>query len=176
MTQPIHIRPARADDAAGLARVHVDTWRTTYPGIVPDAHLANLSYERAEQRWREHLNDPANANFVYIAHRDDGQIVGFASGGPERENDAAYKGELHALYVLKEYQGRGIGRQLVATIARQLRASGFANMLIWVLAENPACAFYAALGGKPVREKIVTIGGKELRDVGYGWDDLGAVM
>ena len=33
-------------------------------------------------------------------------------------------------------------------------------------------AFYAALGGKPVREKIVTIGDKDLRDIGYGWNDI----
>ena len=45
-------------------------------------------------------------------------------------------------------------------------------MLIWALAENPACAFYAALGGKPAREKTVNIGGEDWREIGYGWDDL----
>ena len=100
------------------------------------------------------------------------QIVAFASAGTEREKDPVYKGEMYALYVLKEYQRRGIGRQLVAMIARRLSENGLANMLIWVLAENPACVFYAALGGKPAREKMIAIGGKKLREVGYGWDDL----
>jgi len=164
MTQTIHLRPARADDAAGIARVHVDSWRTTYGGIVPDEHLANLSYESREQRWRERLTAPDNAMFIYVAETEDGQIVGFATGGAERENDPVYKGEVYALYLLKEYQQRGIGRQLVVTVARRLRQAGFANMLIWVLAENPACAFYAALSGKLAREKTVNIGGEDLRD------------
>jgi hypothetical protein len=30
------IRPATAADAAVIAKVHADSWRTTYPGIVPD--------------------------------------------------------------------------------------------------------------------------------------------
>ena len=42
----MHIREATLDDVPGIARVHVDTWRTTYPGIVPAEHLAGLSYER----------------------------------------------------------------------------------------------------------------------------------
>ena len=42
------IRPATLEDAPAIARVHVDTWRTTYAGIVPDEHLAKLSYERSQ--------------------------------------------------------------------------------------------------------------------------------
>ena len=175
MIQPIHLRPARANDAAAIARVHVDSWRTTYVGIVPDQHLASLSYESREQRWRERLAAPDPTQFIYVAETDTGQVVGFAMGGPERENDTVYKGELYGLYLLQEYQRRGIGRQCVATIARRLQQDGFTNMLIWVLAENPACAFYTALSGKPAREKTVTIGGKELREIGYGWDRLDAV-
>ena len=49
------IRPATAGDAAALARVHVDSWRTTYRGIVPDEALAHLSYERREQLWANQL-------------------------------------------------------------------------------------------------------------------------
>ena len=159
MSNGIRIREARADDAAGIARVHVDSWRTTYVGIVLDEHLANLSYERREQRWREQFAAPDNAMFSYVAETDGGQIVGFAVGGPERENDLVYKGELCGIYILKEYQRRGIGRRLVETIVRHLLKAGFTDMLIWVLAENPSRAFYEALGGKPVHEKMTNIGG-----------------
>ncbi len=50
----MRIREATPDDIPGIARVHVDTWRTAYLGIVPAEHLAGLSYERSEARWREH--------------------------------------------------------------------------------------------------------------------------
>jgi hypothetical protein len=45
------IRPAHLDDAPGIARVHVDSWRTTYKGVIPDTILANLSYEARTQQW-----------------------------------------------------------------------------------------------------------------------------
>ncbi len=45
-------------------------------------------------------------------------------------------------------------------------------MLIWALAENiTGCAFYERLGGRPVRRRTITIGGKELPEVGYGYED-----
>lgn len=30
------IRKAKLDDATGIAKVHVDSWRTTYKGIIPE--------------------------------------------------------------------------------------------------------------------------------------------
>ncbi len=44
------IREARTEDIAGIAKVHVDTWQTTYAGIVPDEHLANMTYSSYENR------------------------------------------------------------------------------------------------------------------------------
>ncbi len=46
-------------------------------------------------------------------------------------------------------------------------------MLVWVLVDNPACQFYAALGGEIVHEQELTIGGKPLIEVAYGWVDIG---
>jgi len=50
-----------------MARVHVDTWRTTYTGIVPAEHLANLSYERCQAGWIQHISDPQSMERVFVA-------------------------------------------------------------------------------------------------------------
>ncbi len=50
---------ASYDDAPAIARVHVDTWRTTYRGIVPEDYLATLSYEKRESRWAQMLSTAA---------------------------------------------------------------------------------------------------------------------
>jgi|FLYN01.1.fsa_nt_gi GNAT superfamily N-acetyltransferase len=168
----MHIRLAQVPDAAGIARVHVDTWRTTYAGLMPDELLANLSYERRENQWRSVLSNPDSPQWIYVAENDDGQVVGFVAGGPERSGDPLYKGELYAIYVLAEHQGRGIGRALTGANAQRLIEAGMTSMLVWVLAENPWRAFYEALGGKPVREKQETMGDVTLTEVGYGWADI----
>src|SRR3989304_8285959 len=85
MDSQIMIRPARVEDAAAMARVHVDAWRTTYPGIIADAFLANLSYERSEVRWIETLTQP-RAVRVFTAATGAGEGVGLAAGGPIRES------------------------------------------------------------------------------------------
>jgi GNAT superfamily N-acetyltransferase len=169
------IREARLEDAAAIARVHVDSWRSTYKGIVPDAHLAALSYERREQVWRDLLSNSNRASFVYVAEDEAGNVVGFACGGPEREGNPDYKGELYAIYLFARSQRRGLGRQLTQAVARRLLKAGISSMLVWVLADNPGRAFYEALGGQYLFEKKITIGEKELVEVAYGWRDIGAL-
>ncbi len=169
----MRIRLADVSDSDGIARVRIDTWRTAYVGIVPDAHLAEMSYERGAARWRQGVAEQGPSNFTLVAVDLAEQIIGFASGGPEREGDPVYRGEVYAIYVLADQQRRSTGRDLMAASAQRLLASGFETMLVWVLAQNPARGFYEALGGRPVREKVTTIGGAALVEVAYVWDNIG---
>jgi GNAT superfamily N-acetyltransferase len=170
------VREATHNDVPAIAKVHVDTWRTTYRGIVPDEHLAKLSYERRANGWYQILNHaPEDGNFTYVAEEEAGEVVGFANGGVERTGDPVYKGELTAIYIRQTHQGKGIGRCLVRAVAEKLGRSGIDSMLVWVLVDNPACQFYAALGGKRVHEKELEIGGKPLIEIAYGWLNTGSL-
>ncbi len=166
------IRLARVEDAPGIARVHIDSWRTTYKGLVPDDYLANMSYERNAQNRARILSDPGTKARTYVAQDATGRIVGFINGGPERENDPIYKSELYAIYLLEECQGRGLGRRLTQALAEGLLRDGMHAMLVWVLVDNPARHFYEALGGKELRTKPIEIGGVTLEEVAYGWRDI----
>jgi len=166
------VREATHSDVLAISRIHVDTWRTTYRGIVPDEHLANLSYARRANGWYKIFNHaPEDSNFTYVAEEEPGEIVGFVNGGVERTGDPVYKGELMAIYILQNHQGKGIGRCLAQALALRLHLLGINSMLVWVLGDNPACQFYAALGGSRVYEKELEIGGKPLIEVAYGWID-----
>ena len=172
----MQIRLAQPSDIEGIARVHVDTWRASYRGIIPDSHLDSLSYEQREQRWRDNFAGFAPGTFMYVATDDDNRVIGFASGGPERDSDPAYKGELYALYLLPSCHRHGIGRELTRIVARHLAKQGHSSMLVWVLAQNPSRKFYEVLGGQYLYDKSVTIGGAELIEVAYGWLDLDALI
>ncbi len=165
------VRPATIVDAPAIARVHVDSWRTTYRGIVPQHILDELKYEEREQLWRRALS-PGSRSFVYVAEDESGQVVGFASGGPAREDAPNHAGELYAIYLLQEHQGKGIGRWLFEAVVQELVNRGLNSMAIWVLADNPACGFYEAMGGRKVYERQEDIRGVMLQEVGYGWDDI----
>jgi GNAT superfamily N-acetyltransferase len=164
------IREATIEDIPGIARVHVDSWRTTYKGIVPQRIIDSFTYEQREALWRRYI--PGNASFVYVADVG-GEVVGFASGGPARQEEAPdHAGQLYAIYLLQEHQGKGIGRRLFDAVVRELVRRGLYSMAIWVIAENPACGFYEAMGGSKVYERLEEADDKMLLEIGYGWDDI----
>lgn len=169
----MRFRRAEVSDAAAIARIHVGTWRTSYPGIVPETHLASLSYERSELQWSAVTANPDVERCVYVAEDRACGVVGFASAGPEQSSDSSYSGELYAIYLLAGYQRHGIGRKLTAAVAGRLLEAGTGSMLVWVLAENSlARRFYESLGGEFVRQQEITIGGATLVEVAYGWADI----
>ncbi len=170
--QGILVRAATIADVAAIAQVHVDAWRTTYAGILPQDFLDRLAYADREPQWQQILQAPAIAgNFVYVAENRAGQLVGFVSGGRERTHHAVYTGEIYALYILASDQRRGIGRSLMQTAMQQLAQSGLTAMMVWVLAANPARHFYAAMGGVPVAEQEIAIAGTRLLEIAYGWSN-----
>jgi ribosomal protein S18 acetylase RimI-like enzyme len=164
------IRRALGDDAEAIARVQVDTWRTTYIGIVPEERMAKLDYARSADKWRQVLA-PECSTRLFVAEDQDGQVVGFAAAGPLRQPVPGFDGELYAIYVLKAHQRQGHGRALVAAVAEDLRGRGFRSLVIWALSDNPCRGFYEALGGQVVAETETEMAGVKLVEVGYGWRD-----
>ncbi|CQR48322.1 Mycothiol acetyltransferase [Paraliobacillus sp. PM-2] len=163
------IRVASTEDYAAIAKVHVDSWRETYHHIVPHSYLDQLSYVEKETLWQKILASGAK---VYVAENDCGQIVGFANGGKERTGDyPRYQAEIYAIYILQSYQNKGIGKALIQRVTTNLKEQQLNGVLLWVLADNPSVGFYQGIGGKKVDEEEITIGGKQLIEVAYGWDD-----
>ena len=173
----MQIRKAIVDDAAGIARVHVDTWRSAYRGLLPDTVIDKRTYERRLERWAQTLQTiDASSEGVFVAQADEGRIAGFASGGPARDAGRGYAGELYTLYVLQEYQGQGFGRGLVRAVAGYLAGLGARSMLVWALDGGPANRFYAVLGGQVIVRQPFEQDGYTLHEIGYGWDDTGALI
>jgi GNAT superfamily N-acetyltransferase len=177
-TPDVLIRRGVIDDAAPASRMHAETWRISYRGLVPDALLDQLSPDRWETGWRRGFGsttDPARVVFVAeIARR----IVGFAGAGrPRAGAPRGYRGEVYALYVHPTQQGRGIGRALLKAAAERLVERGLVPIVIWTLFNNPRSrGFYEALGGAVIGEKRELFDGYELHEVGYGWKDAAPLV
>ncbi|MEA2643576.1 MAG: hypothetical protein QOG08_602 [Chloroflexota bacterium] len=170
------IRPARVDDAAAIARVHVSSWRATYKELLPAEFLESLSEAGYTERWQRFIGEASNRVYVLQEGDDRRELVGFASGGRERAGETGYTGELYAIYVLESSQRRGHGRELVRAVVGGLRELGLEDMIIWVLRDNqPARGFYERLGGVYVRTQPITIGSVTLEEVSYGWPRLDLV-
>ena len=111
--------------------------------------------------------------FLYVAVDELECVVGFVSGGkPQQADRSKYRGELYAIYLLKEYQGCGLGHMLVRQLVESMVQAGMDTMFLWVLKDNSARRFYESLGGQLIRTQPITIGGAVLEEVAYGWKDI----
>jgi len=160
------IRAARAADAGDIARVHVQSWREAYRGLIPQPYLNQLSVAAHERQWRRTF---ADGGWAFVAEWER-RIVGFASGGLSRgRRDVT--GELYLLYLLRAHHGQGIGRALFDACHLELARRGHRGLLAWVLADNSARRFYERLGGDLAGEAKVAIAGSQLRELAYVWPD-----
>src|SRR5580704_8639229 len=98
---PWTVRPAVIDDARAIAEVHVESWKSTYRGILSEALLNGLSVETRESFWRgtlaEHEPSPA---ITLVGCDSRGNVVAFTSGGKERTGQLGCDGEIYAIYLL----------------------------------------------------------------------------
>jgi GNAT superfamily N-acetyltransferase len=172
----IVVRPATAADASAIARVRIDTWRTAYRGLVPDAYLDAMDVEQSVALWQRVLDADAPNATVFVADHA-GEVIGFAAANRLAEPRHGLDAELSAVYVRREWQRAGIGRQLVLAAARAQRASGATGLIVWSISGNkPARAFYEALGGTVIVEQPFEWDGVPLTETGYAFADLDALI
>lgn len=156
------IRRAAVDDASEIARIHVETWRAAYAGIVSDKHLDALSIEKRTETWIRQIGDPKN--HIWVSLIDD-IVNGFIAGGASRDEDLPEWDEIYAIYVSPDSQRRGIGRSLTdAFLAEHSNPCA-----LWVLEDNNAgIHFYRSIGFEPDgMTKNVEIGGDSLREARF---------
>lgn len=157
------IRPMKPGDEKEIAKVHIDSWKTTYKGIIPASYLDALHLEERTDWWKRLIKEfPLAQNIGRVAvSMKDNRIIGFALGGPapkEEETD----GELFALYLYEECQKQGVGKRLVSSMSEAFLERNWKELIIRALVDNPNMPFYKKLEPKSIRRHTITIDGKDL--------------
>ncbi|CAM4493711.1 GNAT family N-acetyltransferase [Paenibacillus phoenicis] len=164
----IRLEQAVERDIEGIAHVHIESWKTTYRGLIADEFLDPITQERRVKLWLDIFASLQDDDRIVVG-KDGDCVVAFAHGGKCREAELGYEGELYSIYILKEYQGMGLGQQLLNHIINHLRSKGNTSMMAWVLEGNPSIDFYLRMGGKPFSSKEIQIGNEVKREIAIGW-------
>jgi GNAT superfamily N-acetyltransferase len=164
--QFFRLRQAVAADIPALARLHVDTFNETHRG----GASGGPSYALREQQWREEFDRADERRFCFVVEDERGELVGFAKGVPHEGGVPHYAGELNKIYVLERVQRRGLGRQLLFSVARRFKEYGVNSMLLFGDPQSSSNGFYEAHGA----QRIYSEGGEF--HGGYGWPDLGTLL
>ena len=136
--------PAKAVDAAAISALRQRIWNTTYRGIYPDAVIDDFDFDWHRQRDLEKISDPSFT--VYLIRYGDEDIGYFIF----RHTDSGVW--LHSLYVLQEYQHRGIGKQAFSILKDYCRENGISRFSCNCSPHNEnAMRFYQRMGGVVVK-------------------------
>ena len=143
------------EEIEGKSLVHWQTWREAYDDLLPADFQETMTLEKCRffsQKYPENTLIAMNGK----------KVVGFISYGNYRD-ETIQAGEIIALYVLKDYYGKGVSKQLMH--AAFVALDQFSEIYLWVLKDNKrAIAFYQKMGftfdgqeqilklGKPVKE------------------------
>lgn len=160
------IRIATQNDINQIAKVHVDSWRSTYKKILSSEYLNSLSYESRAKNWKRRLFSNEFDEFMFVAENERNEIIGFASGC-SCNSSPEYDGILYTLYILEEYQKKGIGKLLFNAMVEEFKALGIKSFILWVFDSNSATKFYERMGGERFDERIEEVGGYTLKECSY---------
>lgn len=160
------IRKANVNDAEEIAKILVYSWQVNFKGIVPENYLNQMDTVKISKGIEKSIEE----NSLFVAEID-GTIVAFAGCGLNRLQDhPEFDSELHAIHVLPNKKGKGIGKDLFKIVKMNLSEQGYKNMILSVFEENTAKNFYEKLGGTFVDCRTVEYGGKKCIERLYGWN------
>jgi ribosomal protein S18 acetylase RimI-like enzyme len=166
------IVPAGPGDAADLGRVHVVSWRETYPGHLPQAYLNGMRVDVHARRFRRDLLKAPPSDVILLAETADG-VVGYAAGARLGARDRTADAEVFTLYILRAAQKAGLGRALLGAAARVFQAEGAKSLMLRVLTSNRrARGFYEHLGGEAFAEFPSQGWGADVTETAYRWTDI----
>lgn len=148
INRDIVYRKTTINDAYDIEYVAAHSWKETYSGYMPREYLENRiatindKIERAKNLLK-------STNTYYVAEVNN-KVVGILHY--KESIDEKYKdyGYLESLYVLKDYQGLGIGKELFKIAIKAFIDLGYDNMYLECLQGNDAINFYKKYGGKVI--------------------------
>jgi GNAT superfamily N-acetyltransferase len=169
-----------------MGRVMVSSWLAGHRGQMPDR-----AWERRRDQWKpedsarawqrallERDRLPDRLRDCYLVAEDDrGTMIAVACGSVNRADPSRVVGEVHALYVDPNRQGRGIGRLLLQQLSGCLAERGATSVQIGVLTANhDARGFYEALGGHLAGHRLLDEDGHLLPESIYVWPEIASLL
>lgn len=128
-----------------LAKLKRRVWQETYTGIYPAAKLLEFDEARHAEKFRRLIADPANQ---VVLLREDGQDAGYFVLGKPRLGWTGPPISVNALYLISDFQHRGLGRQVWQEIERRVKQAGFTVFGCRCNEHNErALTFYRRQGG-----------------------------
>lgn len=153
-TDEITMTRATPDDVHGMTEVYYKTWRATYPDETIGVTEEDIDYmykdvflDDEQKRRKEKIRNPKTGNVELVAKEGD-KVVGVCWVAKKADRN-----QIETLYVLPEYQKRGIASSLWKEAQKYLDMTKDTYVAVTTYTKSPK--FYEHIG---------------FRDTGKRWD------
>ncbi len=154
-------RDAVAEDVPALGKLHAITWAETY-----HAKVSNIALRQSQ--WQQAFSIANDGSwFCLIVVNSNKELVGFLKGIIHRDEG---NGEINKIYLLRNYQRLGLGKQMFRMAVQRFTDAGVNKMYLLGVPQNPSCYFHEAMGGEKMHSE------KGNFDGGYRWKDLSRLL
>ena len=139
----IAIRPYQTQDTQAI--LDIINYNILHSTALYDYNIRTYEQQKAI------LDDKLAKNFPVIVAEADGQVVGFGMYSEFRFREAYKFTVEHSVYVVNDYNGKGIGNLLLAELIALAKAQKLHTMIAVIDAENQgSVSFHEKFGFKTV--------------------------
>jgi GNAT superfamily N-acetyltransferase len=142
----VHIHRAAVADADAVVRILIASKEASFPDTI-NAHDRDVAFWT--RRWSRYI---AHGSLARQSRGDGWVFLAEAQGAPvgyvayHHTTRHGTDAELQNIYVLKEWQGQGVGTRLLGVVAHRLHADGSRTMCVGYDAASPYKRFYMKHG------------------------------
>lgn len=141
-------RKATLNDAYGIEYVGAHSWNETYSDFMPKEYLENRI--KTIDSKIDRAKDLLSKTDTYYVAEVDGKVVGILHYKNSNNDKFKNYGYLESIYVLKKYQGIGIGKELFKIAIQGIIELGYNDMYLECISESPTMGFYKKYNGMTV--------------------------
>lgn len=163
MESEFAIRIAVIEDAPAIARVNYLTWLHAYRGLIPDSELDSLNLEFLSGQWNQNLSLTNPRSSTYVVTNNE-SLIAYSRFYPsvDPDDDQGRVATIGSMYVSPDFQGSGIGRELMRAVLTAAKEHAFTEATLHVLVANKrAREFYENLGWERDKEADIEGSGED---------------
>ena len=152
----MNIKEASLADILVIQKLAYEIWPVAYREILSNEQLQFMlenmySFSSLESQITE-------LKHLFLLTFENNLPIAFASYSEVSETEEEKKYKLHKIYVLSQYQGKGVGKSIIQFISEKITSSIKTTLILNVNRFNNSVEFYKHLGFRVIMEEDINIG------------------
>ena len=156
------IRRVCIGDESVLAQIQTESWKAAFQNILSKEVLEKVTaVHQAESMYRRLLKEKIGNGYI-LEINGAGHCI--AWWDEARDLDCSGSAELICIHSLCDRWGHGYGRKMMEKVLADIKAAGYAKVVLWTFEENGrARRFYEKLGFSADGKTKTSFGTQEIR-------------